>query len=525
MSTTSPTPTFALTNAASPWKMPRRVPKVGGAFKRETINQLDFVRGTPELQVPAGHLARKVWALVETLDLGQFGVRRSGLGRRALDPRNVLAVLLYASIVGIHLMTAVSRATVTDAAFRLLSGGHVISASKLCTFRREGGALFDSVLTQTVKAGLEAGFVGTDNLSTDGMRLRANASMKALRTVERSTKRLVELAKVGSDTMSPEEKTAHDAKVVKHETALEFLHKEDRTSYCVTNEDASLMKFPTGGSQPGHRILATVSGVRERMVVGLVVNKSPTDFGQLEGAVEQARTRMTAAGMAEGTKLVVSVDAGFLSEDDQLYMVKQRETTDIIAPPHTEGVRMNGDIVMFKREEFRRDEDGRFVCPAGTPMKSPADLSKRKQVWQGVGCDECPLRARCTTGKQSRKFEIDTVLEGLHAKVKQRFEAPGAKERYKQRMCCVEPLFSVLQEAMRFRRASSRKGKTVVAESYLKFGAYNIHRLILLTDAKRAAETPPPPKRRDYRRNPEARARLLRPGATSVLAVAASPPT
>ena len=524
MNTTSTLSKFELTNPSAALYKRRRVEKAQGAFKRETINQFDVVMGTPELQVPADHLARKVRAFVATLDVGVLGVRRSGLGRRAYDPRNILGVLLYSSIIGIHFMTAISRAMVTDAALRLLSGGHVISPSTLSKFMREGGALFDDVLTQTVKAGLEAGFVGTNNLSTDGMRLRANASTKALRTLERSTKRLGELAKLDRDTMSSEEQASHDAKVAKHEAAVAFLEKEDRPSYCVTNEMASLMKFPSGAAQPGHRIIATVSGVRERLVVGLVVNESPTDFGQLEGGVEQARERMTAAGMPEGTKLLVSLDAGFLSETDQQYIVEHRETTDIIVPPHTEGIRKNGDIVMFKREEFRRDEEGQFVCPAGTLMRPPADSSKRRHVWQGVGCAECPLRPRCTTGNQNRKFEVDTVLEELHGKIKQRFEEPGAKDRYKQRMCSVEPLFSVIQEPMRFRRASSRKATTVVAEILLKFGAYNVNRIIELTDAKRAAETPPPPKRRDYRRNAAARRRLFRRTADTVPEAVAPPP-
>lgn len=44
-----------------------------------------------------------------------------------------------------------------------------------------------------------------------------------------------------------------------------------------------------------------------------------------------------------------------------------------------------------------------------------------------------------------------------------RIDAPGGRQRYNRRIATVEPVFSKLESAMGFRRASSRHEGTVVA--------------------------------------------------------------
>jgi DNA-binding protein H-NS len=405
--------------------------------------------------------------------MGPLGNPRSGLGRRTIAPR---------------------------------------PASTLRTFRRENGDLFGSILNQSIRIALNEGFIDPQQLAIDGMRLRACASTKAVRTEERSTKRLEQLGGVDVSSLTPEEAEKHAAKVAKHTDAIELCHERGQSSVCVTNEMCSLMKFPSGASAPGHRIIATVSGQRERLVVGLVVNASATDYGQLEGGLEDARQRLTDGGLSKEAGLRCAADAGFLGEGDQRFILANRSIVDVVIPPPTEGERKNGDVVMFKRREFTRDESGAVVCPAGTVMKAPSDLTKRTQVWTGQGCDSCPLKTQCTKGKV-RKFELDLDKEAAHAALAARYEAEGAQEFYKTRMSTVEPVFSVIESDMQYSRASSRLAKTVLSEVMMKFAAYNINRLIMLVDAREAAARPPRPSRRDYRRNAAAatRARRKRP--------------
>lgn len=471
-------------------------------FRRETSAQLDPMVGAPEWQVPEGHLARVLRAFVYSLDLGAHSQPRSGLGRPAVDRRNYLAILLYASIIGVHSMTRVAALLVTDAAFRLLSGGLLISASALAAYRRESGAVFDRVLSHTIERGLAEGFIDPQELAIDGMRLRANASTKAMRTRERSERRLRELAGADVEAMTGEERSVHDAKVAKHGEAVKLCDERGVTSVCVTNEMAALMKFPDGGRAPGHRIVAAVAGQKERLLVGLVVNSAPTDYGQLEGVATDARTRLEAAGLPKDTPLRGGVDCGFLGEEDQKFIVEQRARFDIVVPPPVEGTRKNGDVEMFKRTDFTRTDDG-VTCPAGAPMRAPTDTSQRKQIWTGQGCESCPVKIRCTKAKV-RRFEVDLDREAIHKSIIERYETADGQEFYKRRMSTVEPVFSVLETDMMFIRASSRLPKTIVAETLLKCAAYNARRLLELVAAKEAAgrkpdETLQKPKRRHWR--------------------------
>ena len=62
--------------------------------------------------------------------------------------------------------------------------------------------------------------------------------------------------------------------------------------------------------------------------------------------------------------------------------------------------------------------------------------------------------------------------------MRDRMAQPGAVERYNKRIATVEPVFSFIEDTMRFRRASSQHKDTVVSEVFLKILAYNIDRLI-----------------------------------------------
>src|SRR5438445_1932312 len=84
-------------------------------FKRNTSRQLDAVRGCPEISVPKRHLARGVWNVISQLDTSALEEPYSSLGRRGYHPRHVLAVWVYASLIGLHQSTKVAAAAATDA--------------------------------------------------------------------------------------------------------------------------------------------------------------------------------------------------------------------------------------------------------------------------------------------------------------------------------------------------------------------------------------------------------------------------
>jgi transposase len=438
--------------------------------------QLDPLMGCPEEMVPADHPARQVQKWVATLDTRELEKGYSSLGRRGFHPANLLAVWLYASLTDLHYATQVTRALQTDAAFRLLSGGHVIKETTLRTFRRNHGAFFAQALQQTVTMAQEAGLIDPDALAVDSMRLRADASMASIRTQKRSRARLKALAKVDSEALDEEGQARHAEKVAKHEAAVKQCEEAGCTSFSATTPSAALMKFPSGASLPGHRITATACCSDLRLVVSLLIDASPNDYGLLGPAVTETRTNLMKAGLPEHCPLEVAADAGYDSKTDLAFGEANRGWLRLLVALREEKDTALKEGKTFPSDAFEIHEDETATCPAGRAMAGPTRMKDGRHQWHGVGCDTCPLQASCTRAPRrtlTRDLEGVRLRQQMHA----RLTTPRGKARYTQRMATVEPVFSVLEDVLGFRRASSRLTDTVHAEILLKVLTYNLMRL------------------------------------------------
>ena len=474
MSSAPDSPPFELTVCERAVR-PRRGPPAP-RFKAATSSQLDPIRGCPDLNVAKDHPARWVKEWVAKLDTTLLMKGYSSLGRHGHDPRNVLAVWIYASLQGLHYATKVAAALKTDAAYLFLSEGHAVSVSVLKAFRATHGAFFEAAVAQTVALANTLKLLDPQQCAVDSMRLEAHASPASMRTLTRSTKRLDELEKTDTSTLTEPQKEIHAEKVAKHSEAVRRCNDEDRTSLSTTNASAGLLKFPSGASGPGHRIAVGAIGVKLRLIVTVLINAVANDFGQLADLVRGLRVQLIAAGIDPTTKIQVGADAGYLSIDDLRYAADNRDIVDILIHESAAAVRKGADGAYFGRDRFQIDEDGSATCPAGTRMKGPQAIGDGRRKWTGVGCAACPLRAKCTSAKE-RSLSQHPENEKLHDKMRERMGQPGAKERYNKRIATVEPVFSGIESMMGYRRASSRRTATIRAEIFMKVLAYNLSRL------------------------------------------------
>ncbi len=443
-------------------------------FKPDTTGQLDAVGGCPSLQVAGDHLARSVQRVVTRLDVSSVESGYSSLGRHGHAPRRLLAVWVYGSLIGIHHATKLSRAVETDAALRLLSGGHRISRSTLNEFRLRHGALFADCIAQTVVMAQAAGLLPLDDLAADSMRLRAHASTKAVRTLVRSKKRLAELAAVDVDALSEAERETHREKVEKHTQAVVACEARGRTSIVTTNPAAVLLKFPDGAGAPGHRISAMAAGVQARFIVSVLVSADTHDYGLLEPLVLETRKVLARSGVAAEAKLQIAADAGYCARADLAFAERVRDEIDILIAG-TEPSQRRAEC--FGRDRFTFAEGGSVLCPAGRRMNGPYRESDGRTQWTGVGCTACELQAQCTKGR-TRTLMVDEELDRVRAAMRERMSTPGGRARYNRRIATIEPVFSNLESTMSYRRASSRHEPTVLAEVLLKVLAHNVSRLL-----------------------------------------------
>ncbi|MBK7861845.1 MAG: transposase [Archangiaceae bacterium] len=447
-------------------------------FKPDVSGQLDAIAGCPAVFVANDHPVRAVREIIRRLDCGDVERKYSSLGRHGFAPMHVLGALVYGSLIGLHHSTKLARAMKTDAALRFIAGGHSISEGALRRFRRENRALFERALAQTFVMARELDLIDTDEMSVDSVRLRAHASTEAVLTLTRSEKRLEELSTVDVAQLSPGDLEKHQARIEKHKAAISECTGLGRTNVVRTSPSASLMKFPSGASGPGHRVTVTATGTKARFVLDLLIDGAANDFGQLQGAAERTREALKRAGVDVVGPFQLAADAGYFSEADVIFAAANQEWVNVLLRERPEhGLKSKSGEKFFTRANFIVVDDKTAFCPAGTKMVGPRGDGPGRLVWKGVGCAECPLKSRCTD-KKSRQLSIRPEFEKAKLALRTRMESPGAEERYNQRIATIEPVFSVLEDAMGFRRVSSRKEETVRAEITLKFLAYNISRLI-----------------------------------------------
>ena len=312
------------------------------------------------------------------------------------------------------------------------------------------------------------------------MRLRAHASTRAVRTVVRSEKRRDELAKVDVSRLSLAERAAHEAKVEKHRAALEACAARYRASIVLTNESAAMMKFPSGAGLPGHRITVTAAGVKERLIVSVLVDDATNDYGKLRGAVVDARAALQRAGLPVNRRIGVVADAGYTAEADYAFANEAKPWADVLiasASATTDHAGEGRKQKYFGRERFTLRTDDSVICPADRLMRGPFDDHSGRTKWIGDGCGACSLRPQCTKGRH-RSFTASLDRERIRGSMQDRLATPEGKARYGRRMAIVEPVFANIEDVMGFRRASSRHKSSIVAEVLLKVLSHNLSRLL-----------------------------------------------
>jgi transposase len=296
-------------------------PRVQRPDRRQVfLDQIDL-----DSQLAEDHLARTVWAFVETLDVSPLeqGIKsRAGSpGRPTPDRRLYVALWLYATLDGVGSARKVDELCRSHTAYRWLCGGVPVNYHDLSDFRVEAGPFLDDLLSKSVAGLIEQDFVSLDVLAVDSVRVRANAGSGSFRTketlddlYEAAKTRLEELrqeidddpgaaskrlqarrlrsanerasriyaAKAAGDKIEAERK--EDARKTR---TKEVKRKEVRAS--TSDPEARIMKCD-GGFRPAYNVQVRTA-LTGCTIVGVDVTNCASDRGQLGPAVEDVERR------------------------------------------------------------------------------------------------------------------------------------------------------------------------------------------------------------------------------------------
>ncbi len=440
---------------------------------RETLYLLP-----PSIQdwLPKKHQARFIVDILDKLDLSELEKQYSTIGRDAYPVQIMLGLLFYGYVTGVYSSRKIELATYESVPFRFIAANHHPDHTSLSNFRKRFSKELDAVFLEILLIASEIGLLKMGNISTDGTKIKANASKhkalsweyankleeklrneitqlkkladeedsKALKEVdipselERREERLEVINKAKQEIQRraaeryEREKAEYDQKMALRKQQEESGKKNNRKppkpptegpnktdQVNLTDEESRIMPASGGGFQQSYNVQISVD-TESMLIVSNHISQCTNDQKELE-------TTLTAIqGVACATQKKVDnllCDAGYFSEKN----VKLCEKEDIVP------------YIATKRDQHN------------------SSLSQRLEP-----AEEVPETGNSVTD------------------MKHRLKTKAGKELYAKRKSTVEPVFGIIKNVMKFRSFLLRGLDKVKGEFNLVAIAYNLKRLYAL---------------------------------------------
>ena len=318
--------------------------------------------------LPEDHLAWFVLDAVEQIDLAQFykKYRVDGVGNAAFEPSMMAALLIYSYCTGERSSRRIEKHGQTDIAYKIITANQSPDHTTISRFRKDNQSHLKKLFLEILRLCAEAGLVKLGNVSLDGTKMKANASLSANRTFkhleqeidtmlsEAADKDAEEDTVFGSDKRGdemPEDLRDRNSRISRLKACRERLEqekvkaqkaqqdkidkrkaKEESTGKKLRGrkpklaEEAGNKEAKANITDPDSRIMKTRRGfvqglngqavtTEEQIIVAEDVTQEENDKQQLHPMLEQTEGNRQAVGIEEKTGVVLA-DAGYCSEEN-----------------------------------------------------------------------------------------------------------------------------------------------------------------------------------------------------------------
>jgi transposase len=430
----------------------------------------------PSIQdwLPEKHLARFVVEIIEQCDVSALEKKYGVLGRQAYPVHMMLSLIFYGYITGVHSSRKIEQATYESVPFRYIAANLHPDHDSIAHFRKQFLTELKDIFLQVLKIASTMDILKMGKVSTDGSKIKANASKhKALsweyankleEQLKAEVEQLMNLASDADEAIIPKdmsipdelslrnkrlkaiaeakkkieeraeeryqrEKAEYDEKLDQRKKAEEASGKKNNRKppkpptqgpkkndqINLTDEESRIMPKSGGGFEQGYNAQASVD-IESMLIVANYVTQQPNDKQQIAPTIEQIQKTEVVIGKCNG----MLADAGYFSKDN----VERCETAKI-AP-----------LIVDKRDKHNKSLMARFEEPG-----------------------ELPENADAVT---KMKYELKTK---------------DGKELYAKRKTTVEPVFGIIKNVMKFRSFSLKGIKAVDGEWNIVSIAWNIKRM------------------------------------------------
>jgi len=370
--------------------------------------------------LPQDHLAWFVLDAAEQIDLSEFykKYRTDGVGNSAFHPSMMVALLIYSYCTGQRSSRQIEKHCQTDVAYKVVTANQYPDHSTISRFRKDNHSHLKKLFVEILRLCAEAGLVKLGNVSLDGTKIKANASLSANRTLkhlgdeidkmlsEAEAKDAEEDKAYGTDKRGdemPEDLRDRNSRINRLKACKERLErqkaqaekqqqdkiderkaKEKQTGKKPRGrkprpaEEAENTDAKANVTDPDSRIVKTRKGfvqgpnaqavtTEQQIIVAEDVTQEENDKQQLHPMLEQAEENRLAVEIEEKIGVALA-DAGYCSEDN----FTKKPAGDI-------------ELLIATQKDYRQRKAMAEQPQADEPIPdglSPTELMERKLLTQ-----------------------------------------------------------------------------------------------------------------------------------------------
>jgi transposase len=444
---------------------------------------------------------RVIDAFVNALDLRELGFERaepSATGRPAYDPAVMLKIYVYGYMNRLRTTRILEQETHRNVDLIWLTGRLMPDHKTIGEFRRKNRKAIRRVCSEFVGICRQLKLFSRVIVAIDGSKFKAvnsrdkNFTRKSLKRrqqrLDEHIRRYLAILDEADKREPPEVKyTAEELaeKIASMEAEVKRLNEIEAEveaspdkQVSLTDPDSRSMAKAGGGSEVGYNVQAAVD-TKHHLIVEHEVTNAPSDRGQLAAIAKAAKTTM------QRKQLTVLADKGYYSGAEILACHKDKIRA-LVPKADTSTSKAQG---RFGKSDFIYDaERDEYICPARQRLTYGFDTNDKgriRRVYIKYGCSNCPLRAKCTTNKHSKRimrWKHEHVLDTMAAALA---EKPDAMKIRKQ---TVEHTFGTIKHWMGATHFVTKRLPNVQAEMSLHVLAYNLKRMIQLFGVPRLIE-------------------------------------
>jgi len=496
------------------------------ALQEDTIGQTKFI--TTNDMAPEDHICNFVVEIVKKVDVSNIEEKYIGTpGSPAYSRKMLLRLLVMAAIDGVWSSRKIAKLARENFIYVYLTGNKKPDFRTICLFRKDNKELIERTFKAVVAVAHGLGLLNLGHLSTDGTKIKANASNnqvlskddiewikeiiekgikvdeeedklygdrrgdelpEELNNSEKLKERIQEKIKELEDLKGKKMRRAGKKLVEKHtlgnekqkekieeklEKMSEEIEKSGQKAVSVTDPESRFMENKKGRNELSFNPQITVdhgSGI----IVASEVTQDCTDHYQLEPQIEM--TEENVGKLPEGTK--ISDDNGYFNGKNLKYLEKKK--LDGYIPDRKQAQEMKNRKLkdnLYSKDKFEYDEKRDcFICPQGEILSRKGEYEydgKVQYSYYGANCGKCPSRTECAGEGKTRMITGDGY-EAERRRMKLKMLSDNGKEEYKKRGQWAEWPYGDIKQNLKFREFVTRGVEMVGTEFNLVCISHNI---------------------------------------------------